>query len=45
MKYALDRLGYEGGPVREPLQPLSEAARGEIDSVLAAYTAQASAKA
>jgi 4-hydroxy-2-oxoglutarate aldolase len=40
MKYALDRLGYYGGPVREPLLPLGEAARAEIDEVLAAIRAQ-----
>ncbi len=34
-KYALDRLGYYGGPVREPLRPLSDAAKQEIDRVLA----------
>jgi 4-hydroxy-2-oxoglutarate aldolase len=36
MKYALDRLGYFGGPVREPLRPVDDAARREIDEVLAA---------
>jgi 4-hydroxy-2-oxoglutarate aldolase len=40
MKYALDRLGYYGGPVREPLRPLGEAARAEIDEVLAAFPAR-----
>jgi 4-hydroxy-2-oxoglutarate aldolase len=40
MKYALDQLGYYGGPVREPLRPLSEAARKEIDEVLAPIRAQ-----
>ena len=40
MKYALDQLGYYGGPVREPLCPLSEAARKEIDEALAPIRAQ-----
>ncbi|MDE3136601.1 MAG: dihydrodipicolinate synthase family protein [Acidobacteriota bacterium] len=41
MKYALDRLGYYGGPVREPLRPLGEVARREIDELLAAIQARA----
>jgi 4-hydroxy-2-oxoglutarate aldolase len=40
MKYALDRLGYYGGPVREPLRPLGEDARREIDELLAAIEAR-----
>jgi 4-hydroxy-2-oxoglutarate aldolase len=40
MKYALDQLGYYGGPVREPLRPLEEAAQREIKVVLAALKAQ-----
>ena len=40
MKYALDGLGYYGGPVREPLRPLGAAARAEIDEVLAAIRAR-----
>lgn len=35
MKYALDRLGYYGGPVREPLRSLDRSARDEVDKVLA----------
>jgi 4-hydroxy-2-oxoglutarate aldolase len=42
-KYALDRLGYYGGPVREPLRPLSEVAKKEIDGVLAKLGTAASA--
>jgi 4-hydroxy-2-oxoglutarate aldolase len=34
LKYALDRLGYYGGPPRPPLLPLSEAAKTEIDAML-----------
>jgi 4-hydroxy-2-oxoglutarate aldolase len=41
MKYALDRLGYYGGPVREPLRPLGEDVRREIDELLAAIQARA----
>ena len=40
MKYALDQLGYYGGPVREPLRPLGEAARHEIEEALAGVRAQ-----
>ena len=35
LKYALDRLGYYGGPTRPPLPPVDKAARREIDAVLA----------
>ncbi|HVC00094.1 MAG TPA: dihydrodipicolinate synthase family protein [Candidatus Dormibacteraeota bacterium] len=34
-KYVLDRLGYYGGPVREPLRGLSAEVRATIDRVLA----------
>jgi len=40
LKYALDRLGYFGGPSRPPLLPVSETARREIDSLLSNLTAQ-----
>ncbi len=40
LKYALDRLGYFGGPPRPPLLPVSETARREIDSLLSNLTAQ-----
>ena len=39
LKYALERLGYYGGPPRPPLLPLSEAAKAEIDSMLSNLTA------
>ncbi len=39
LKYALDRLGYYGGPPRPPLLPLSEAAKTEIDAMLSNLTA------
>jgi 4-hydroxy-2-oxoglutarate aldolase len=35
LKYALDQLGYYGGPVRPPLLPVNEAAAREINGVLA----------
>jgi len=35
LKYAMDRLGYFGGPPRPPLLPVNEAARREIDALLA----------
>lgn len=40
IKYALDRLGYYGGPVREPLLPPSEDACREIDEALSALRAE-----
>ncbi len=35
LKYTLDRLGYYGGPPRPPLLPVTEAAKREIDAMLA----------
>jgi 4-hydroxy-2-oxoglutarate aldolase len=35
LKHALDELGYAGGPVRSPLQPLSQAGRAQITAALA----------
>jgi len=40
LKYALDRLGYFGGPPRPPLLPVGEAARREIHVLLSNLTAQ-----
>src|ERR1700675_914059 len=40
LKYTLDRLGYYGGPPRPPLLPISEAAKREIDAMLAAVFSQ-----
>lgn len=34
LKYAMDQLGYYGGPVRPPLLPVAQAARGEMDKML-----------
>jgi 4-hydroxy-2-oxoglutarate aldolase len=35
LKYAMDRMGFFGGQVRLPLLPLDDAARREIDAMLA----------
>lgn len=35
LKYAMDRLGYFGGPPRPPLLPVNDSARREIDALLA----------
>jgi 4-hydroxy-2-oxoglutarate aldolase len=35
VKYAMDKRGYYGGPVREPLQPLSAEQKKEADAMLA----------
>ena len=43
LKYALDRLGYYGGPPRPPLLPIDEAARREIDAALAGLAAHTAA--
>jgi 4-hydroxy-2-oxoglutarate aldolase len=40
LKYAMDRLGYYGGPARPPLLRLSEAGRREVDAMLAAIAAE-----
>ncbi|MBI1749811.1 MAG: dihydrodipicolinate synthase family protein [Acidobacteria bacterium] len=36
VKYAMDRVGYYGGPARRPLLPLNEAQRAESERVLEA---------
>jgi 4-hydroxy-2-oxoglutarate aldolase len=36
VKYAMDCRGYHGGPVRRPLQPLDEAQKKEVKSLIAA---------
>jgi 4-hydroxy-2-oxoglutarate aldolase len=43
VKYALDRLGYYGGPLRPPLLPADEQARRDVDAALAALGAAAPA--
>lgn len=44
LKYAMDRLGYYGGPPRGPLLPVNEAARHEIDAMLAALVSESAAR-
>jgi 4-hydroxy-2-oxoglutarate aldolase len=36
LKYAMDRVGYYGGPARRPLLPLSDAQKKEVERVLEA---------
>lgn len=38
IKYAMDRLGYFGGMPRSPLLPVNDAAKQEIDSILASLS-------
>ncbi len=35
LKYAMDRRGFYGGPVRRPLLPLSESQKREVESLVA----------
>ena len=44
LKFAMDRLGYYGGPPRMPLLPVDAAARREIDAMLAAVVAESAAQ-
>ncbi|XP_057305674.1 4-hydroxy-2-oxoglutarate aldolase, mitochondrial-like [Hydractinia symbiolongicarpus] len=37
MKYAMDLLGYYGGPCRSPLTPLSDAEKADIENVFKDY--------
>jgi 4-hydroxy-2-oxoglutarate aldolase len=43
LKHTLDRLGYYGGPPRPPLLPVTEAAKSEIDAMLAAVVSHSAA--
>jgi 4-hydroxy-2-oxoglutarate aldolase len=40
LKYAMDRLGYYGGPPRGPLLPVNQAAQREIDAMLASLVSE-----
>jgi len=40
LKYAMDRLGYYGGPPRPPLLRVTEAGRREIEAMLAGMVAE-----
>lgn len=44
LKYAMDRLGYYGGPPRRPFLPLTEPQKREVEAVLAAVAPVASAR-
>jgi len=44
LKYAMDRLGYYGGPPRGPLLPVNEAAQREIDAMLAGIVTESTAR-
>jgi len=44
LKYAMDRLGYYGGPPRGPLQPVNEAAQREIDAMLAGLVSESAVR-
>lgn len=37
-KYAMDRVGFYGGPARRPFLPLTDSQRASIDSLLASLT-------
>ncbi len=41
LKYAIDRVGYYGGPARRPLLPLTDAQKREVEAVLASVDAVA----
>jgi 4-hydroxy-2-oxoglutarate aldolase len=41
VKYAMDRVGYYGGPARPPFLPLDDAAKRELEGVLAGVAAVA----
>jgi 4-hydroxy-2-oxoglutarate aldolase len=40
LKYVMDCLGYYGGPPRPPLLPVGEAAKRELDSMLASVVSE-----
>lgn len=44
LKYALDRLGYYGGPPRGPLLPVGESAQREIDAMLVTLVSESAAR-
>jgi 4-hydroxy-2-oxoglutarate aldolase len=44
LKYAMDRLGYYGGPPRGPLLPVNQAAQREIDAMLAGLVSESAAR-
>jgi 4-hydroxy-2-oxoglutarate aldolase len=44
VKYAMERRGYYGGPVRLPLLPLGDAQKQEVESLVAAVSPAAAAR-
>ncbi len=44
LKYAMDRVGYYGGPARMPFLPLTDAQKREVDEVLAGVVPAAAAR-
>jgi 4-hydroxy-2-oxoglutarate aldolase len=44
LKFAMDRLGYYGGPPRLPLLPVDPAAQREIDAMLGTIVAESAAR-
>jgi 4-hydroxy-2-oxoglutarate aldolase len=44
LKYAMDRMGYHGGPPRRPLLPVDEAGQREIDAMLAGLVSEPAAR-
>jgi 4-hydroxy-2-oxoglutarate aldolase len=44
LKYAMDRLGYYGGPPRAPLLPVDESAQRDIDAMLAGVVSESAAR-
>ncbi|HYL68223.1 MAG TPA: dihydrodipicolinate synthase family protein [Candidatus Limnocylindria bacterium] len=44
LKYAMDRLGYCGGPPRGPLLPVDEVAKREIDVMLTGMVSESAAR-
>ncbi len=44
LKYAMDSVGYYGGPARMPFLPLTDAQKREVDEVLAGVAPAAAAR-
>jgi dihydrodipicolinate synthase/N-acetylneuraminate lyase len=41
LKYVMDCVGYYGGPPRPPLLPVDDAAKRELDAMLASVVSEA----
>ena len=44
LKYAMDCMGFYGGPARPPLLPVNSAARAEIDAMMASVASEMARK-